>query len=259
MQIQKQVLVFLAAAATALSACAPNASQLRATIEKDPDILFNAIEKNPDKFMAVMSKVEMAARSKASENQAKEEEERFNRELANPVQAEIASDRAAKGKSDAPITIVEYTDFQCPYCGRGFETMKQVLNAYPGKIRLIYKSLPLPFHPMARPAAQRFEAIALQDVSKAWKFHDEVFGNQDKLSGGEKYLDSVVKKVGADLAKVKKDMTSEKVSSRIASDTAEAGKFGITGTPGFLVAGVSVRGAYPFETFKKIIDKKLGN
>lgn len=109
------------------------------------------------------------------------------------------------------------------------------------------------------PAAKYFEAIALQDHSKAEKFHDMIFSNQQKLNqDGEKFLKDAAKKVGANLAKVEKDITTEAVTGRIAADMEEAKKFEFSGTPGFLINGVSLKGAYPFPDFKRIIDRHLG-
>jgi len=233
-------------------------SQIKAVLEKNPDILFSVIEKNPDKFMDVVQKAAQAAQKKGQEDAEREERERVENEMKNPLQPEWANDRAIRGPADAPIAIVEYSDFQCPFCAKGFAVVEKILEAYPGKVKFMFKNLPLPMHPLAMPASERFEAIALQDAEKAYKFHDEVFRNQRKLGAdGEKFLDALAAKVGANVAKMKKDMKSDKVKARIDADMAEAEKFGISGTPGFIVAGVSVRGAYPFETFKEIIDKKL--
>lgn len=240
-----------------LAGCASE-SQIKSAIEKNPDILFNAIEKNPEKFMDTVQKAAQIAQRKSQEDAEKEERMRVENELKNPLTPELAADRAYKGPANAPITIVEYSDFQCPFCERGFKVVQQILKAYPGKVRFLFKNLPLPMHPLAMPAHQRYEAIALQSAEKAYKFHDEVFQNQRKLnSDGEKFLDAVAAKVGADVGRMRKDMDSDKVKARIEADMAEAEKYGISGTPGFIVSGVSVRGAYPFETFKEIIDKKL--
>ncbi|MEZ4814731.1 MAG: thioredoxin domain-containing protein [Bdellovibrionota bacterium] len=239
-----------------LSSCAPTASQMTSLLEKHPEILTKAIEKNPEKFIEAIQNASRAKRSKGNGN----DEKRMEAEFANPLKPEIDPKRAFKGSSDAPITIVEYTDFQCPFCARGHQTVKQVKKAYDGKVKLIVKHLPLPMHPMAMPAAIRFEAIMLQSSKKAFAFYDEVFDNQEKLkTNGEKYLDSVVKKVGANLSRVKKDMKSEKISALIAKDMAEAKSFGIKGTPGFVVNGVSIRGARPIATFKKVIDRNLAS
>jgi protein-disulfide isomerase len=251
-------LAILASTALTMVACSPSEKQLQDVIEKNPMIVFGAIEKHPDQFMEVVQKAAQAAQKKNAENAEKKEKDRLEEEFKNPLKPEIAADRAHEGPDAAPITIVEYSDFQCPYCGRGFATLREVLKAYEGKVKFVFKNLPLPMHPMAMPAAKRFEAIALQDAGKAFKYHDEVFKNQDKLNAdGEKFLDSVAKKVGADMAKLKSDMNSDKVKARIDADMKEAEKFGISGTPGFIVNGVSIRGAYPADTFKTIIDRQL--
>ncbi|MBC7371619.1 MAG: thioredoxin domain-containing protein [Bdellovibrionaceae bacterium] len=239
-------------------ACTPSAKQMSALLEEHPEILANAIEKNPDQFMASVQKAAQGAQSRAQENAAKAEELKFEEELKNPLKPEIDDKRAMMGEVNAPITIVEYTDFQCPYCSQGYKTLEQVRKIYGNKVRVLVKSLPLPMHPLAMPAALRFEALRIQNAEKAFAFYHEIFSDQRKLnSGGEKYLDAVAKKVGADTAKLKKDMNSDVVRAIIDKDMAEAEKFGISGTPGFIVDGVSIRGAYPFETFQKIIDRKL--
>lgn len=240
--------------------CSPSASQLKKIVESNPDIVFGAIEKNPAKFIEVVNKAAREAQGKAREQEEKDEMGRMEEEFKNPKKPEIASDAVIFGNTSAPVTIVEYSDFECPYCGRGYQTVKQILKEYPDKVRVIYKNLPLEFHPMAMPAAKYFSAIAKQDPSKAHHFHDTVFENQAELKkDGEKFLEKTAKKVGADMAKLKKDLNSEAIKKSIDTDMAEAKKFEFSGTPGFLVNGVSVRGAYPFEYFKKIIDRQLGS
>lgn len=242
-----------------MTACAPTEKQVQEVIEKNPKIVFSAIENHPDEFMEVVQKAAQSAQRKNAENQEKKEAERQAEESKNPLKPVVDAESASEGPADAPITIVEYSDFQCPYCGRGYNTVKEVLKAYGGKVRFVYKNLPLPMHPLALPAAKRFAALVLQDPKKAFQYHNEVFENQDKLnSGGEKFLDSVAKKVGADMKKLKADMDGDKVKARLDADKAEAEKFNFSGTPGFIVNGISIRGAYPFDTFKSLIDKQLG-
>ncbi|MBS1986089.1 MAG: thioredoxin domain-containing protein [Bdellovibrionales bacterium] len=241
-----------------LAACGPSPAQMTALLEKHPEILTNAIEKNPDTFMEAVQKAAQGAQQRMQAKAAKAEAEKFEAEFKNPLQPQIDPKRPVMGNSSAPITIVEYTDFQCPYCGRGYGTLEQVRKMYGDKVRVLVKNLPLPMHPMAMPAAKRFAALMQQSPDKAFAFYHAVFPNQQQLNEqGEKFLDAVAKKTGADLARMKKDMESEAVRSAIAADMAEAEKFGITGTPGFIVNGVSIRGAYPAETFKQIIDRKL--
>ncbi len=238
--------------------CAPSASQLEKVVSENPEILFNAIEKHPEKFIEVVNKAARNAQMQARKKEADDEKNRMEEEFKNPKKPEIADSRAIFGPKDAPITIVEYSDFECPYCAKGYSTMKDVMKEYGDKVRIIYKHLPLDFHPLAMPASQYFEAIALQSHSKAEKFHDMIFENQNKLKKEkEGFLKSAAKKVGANMSQLMKDIKSDKVKEVIDADMAEAKEFGFSGTPGFLVNGVSLKGAYPLPEFKKIIDRHL--
>jgi protein-disulfide isomerase len=191
---------------------------------------------------------------------AKAEAEQMEAEYKDPKKPEITADRAVVGPRNAKIQVVEYSDFQCPYCKKGWETANELKKKYKDKMVLIFKHLPLQFHPLAMPAAKRFEAIALQSAKKAYEFHDEIFKNQEQLtSGGEAFLDGIAKKIKINVEKMKKDMESEKVKKRIEADMAEAAKFGIQGTPGFVVMGVTLKGAYPIEAFENIIQRRTAD
>jgi protein-disulfide isomerase len=179
-------------------------------------------------------------------------------DMKNPKQAAMPADRAVLGDRKAPIHIVEYSDFQCPYCARGFQSVEEIRKRYGKKVMFMFKHQPLPMHPMALPAAQQFEAIAMQSPKKAYAFHDCLFKSQERLATeGEKFLEACAKSAGANLAKMRQDAKSDKVRQRIEADTAEAKSFGLNGTPGFIVAGVRLSGAYPADIFAKIIDQKL--
>lgn len=192
--------------------------------------------------------------------QQKAEADQREAEYKNPKKPKLSKDRAVLGSLSAPIVIVAYSDFQCPYCSRGANTVEEVRKKYGNKVAFMFKHLPLPFHSMAQPAAEYFEAIAIQDPKKAYRFHDEVFKSQSQLqSGGEGLLSEIAKKVGADLARLKKDIKSPQVQKRIEEDKQEAQSFQISGTPGFVVAGISLKGAYPIEAFEEIIERRLKN
>ncbi|MGZ3695763.1 MAG: DsbA family protein [Bdellovibrionota bacterium] len=254
----KNKLITVAPLLFLLSACAPSASQLQKTFEDHPEILVKAIEKNPVAILEALGHAQELAQGAMREKAEKEAEAKREVEFKNPLKPVIDEKRSFMGPANAPVTIVEYTDFQCPYCGGGYQTIEQVKKAYGDKVRIFVKNLPLPMHPMAIPAAKRFEALKMQDPKMAWAYYNEVFSNQEQLNQEEvKFLDAVAKKVGANMAKLKKDMDSKAVADLIASDQAEAHSFGIDGTPGFIISGVSIRGNYPFETFKKVIDRKL--
>lgn len=246
---------FAVVAALALSGCG---ALLEKEIEKNPDIVFNAIRKNPKKFFDVVSEVQKTAQEEARKQAEAEESGKIEEEFKNPLKPS-AEGQIIFGKKEAPITIVEYSDFECPYCQQGYENVREVRKEYGDKVRLIYKHLPLEFHPMAMPAAKYFEAFALQFPDKVEKFHDEIFANQRLLKEKrEEFLKDTAKKLGANMGKLMKDLDSEAVKKKISSDMAEAKGFGFSGTPGFLVNGVSLKGAYPPPYFKRIIDRHLG-
>lgn len=239
-----------------------NCSELvKKTIQDNPEIVFEAIKKDPAGFMEVVrnaaqeaQKAEIVA-AKEAETKAREEE------FANPKKPEIGSGRAILGSSSAPVTIVEYSDFQCPFCQRGAATVGRVLKDYEGKVKLIFKHLPLEQkHPNARRGSEYFEAIAMQDQNKAYEFKKLVFENQNETYGdAEKLYKQLAKKVGANMDKLMSDLKgkSSDIAAIINKDMEEAGKFGFQGTPGYLINGVSLKGAYPYDEFKKVIDRHL--
>ena len=246
------------ASAFAMAACAPSAKQLKEAIEKDPSIVFVAIEKDPAKFIEVVNKAAQDAQRVAGEKAQEEEKRSRDEEFKNPLKPEIQEGRVIFGNKNAPVTIVEYSDFQCPYCSRGYQTINQVKKEYGDKVRVVFKHLPLDFHPLAMPAAKYFEAIARQSHEKAQKFHDQMFERQGEMKDkGEKLLSEVAKKLGVDMKKLETDLKDGAIEARIAGDMEEARKFNISGTPGFIINGVSLRGAYPFPEFKEIIDQHL--
>ena len=251
-----------AAAALSLLIASPSLAaisreDLQKALEKNPDLVFAALKKT-DKtafFQYVMeANQEFQAKKQAAEET--KEKEALEEAFKNPLKPEIDDKTRVRGEKNAPITIVEYSDFQCPYCGRGFQVVEEVRAKYGKKVRFIYKDLPLvAIHPNALPAAKWFEAISLQSPEKAWKFHDTMFKNQGSLS--EDFYKKTAKGLGIDVEKAAKDAQSQAISDKIDADTKEAKGFGISGTPAFLINGIPLRGAYPVEDFDKII-KRLG-
>ena len=252
----------LAAAALSLLIASPSLAalsreDLQKALEKNPDLVLQAL-KNADK--TAFFELVMEAQHSYQEKKQAEEEEKQKSELEeafkNPYKPQIDPATRIRGDKNAPITLVEYSDFQCPYCQHGFQTVEAVRAKYGPKVRFIYKNLPLvAIHPNALPAAKWFEAVALQSADKAWIFHDTMFKNQSSL--GDDFYKKTVKGLGLDVEKAAKDAQSQAVADKIEADTKEAKEFGFTGTPGFLINGVPLRGAYPPEEFDKII-KRLG-
>jgi protein-disulfide isomerase len=188
------------------------------------------------------------ARKQQEDQVAAQMEDQFK----NPVKIEIAGS-AVHGPENAKVTIFEFSDFQCPYCKRGYDTMKELAQAYPNDVKFVFKNLPLPFHPHAKPAATA--AIAAGKQGKFWEFHDALFENQANL--GDKFYLETAQKLGLNMDKFKKDLTSPEIAKQIEDEMAAGSKNGIQGTPGYFVNGVAVKGAYPASHFKMIIDRWL--
>lgn len=229
--------------------------QITKILKDDPKVLTEAIEKHPAEFIEALQKAAKNAQEEMGKKREDDDKKKMEESFDRPLMAEIRSDEAIRGPKNAPITLIEYSDFECPFCSRGYETVLALLKKYDGKIRFIYKHLPLSFHEQAMISAKYYEAIRLQDEKKAFAFHDEIFKNQRKLKNGVSFLDATAKQVGADMSKLKKDLNSDAVTKRIEADMKEAASFGMQGTPGFLFNGVPVRGAYPPEYFINIADE----
>jgi protein-disulfide isomerase len=167
----------------------------------------------------------------------------------------IDASRIVRGNPDAAITIVEYTDFQCPYCRAGARTLEEVMARYEGQVRLVVKHLPLPLlHPMAMACALYFEAISVQGADQAWAFYDRIFLDQRALGGGEAYLKKVAAELGVDMKKLELDLRSQTTQDRIAADLREAEQYKFDGVPAFVVDGRVIEGAQPAQQFYELIE-----
>jgi protein-disulfide isomerase len=171
------------------------------------------------------------------------------------VQIDVG-DAPILGKKDAKVQIVAFSDFQCPYCSRGAETMHEVVKKYGSKVALSFKHYPLPFHERAMPASEVGLCVkANGGDSKFWKFHDIAFKNQDKLDNDS--LLKYAKEAGADQAKVKECYDKGEFKAKIQQDMEYGNKVGVRSTPTFFVNGQMVAGALPIEQFSEMIDEEL--
>jgi len=230
-------------------------SKIAKAIENNPDLIFKTIKNNPKRFMETVQTAVKSTQKEAAAIQEKKAEDSIIAAISSPLIPEISSKQLIRGPKEAPITIVEYSDFECAYCARSKSTVSALINKYPGKVRVVFKHLPLSFHPSAMISAKYYEAISLQSPKKAYEFHDKVFQNQSSLKNGEPYLTQIAEDLKVDMVRLQKDLHSNLVKEKIQQDMAEAKKFNFKGTPGFLINGVPVKGAYPVEHFERIISK----
>ncbi|HLF74295.1 MAG TPA: DsbA family protein [Anaerolineales bacterium] len=172
-----------------------------------------------------------------------------------PVRYDIPTDGAyALGPEDAPIMIVEFSDYQCPYCRRWHEQVYQpLLAAYPGKIRMVYRHLPLTsIHPEAFPAAEASMCAGEQDAF--WQYHDKLFSSE---SLGSQVYSQYARELGLDMTAFEACMTERRYEEVVQKDTDFAIDLGIRSTPTFFINGLALVGAQPLDVFKQIIDKEL--
>ncbi len=172
----------------------------------------------------------------------------------------ILFNRAAKGPEDAPITIVEYSDFQCPYCGVASPTIKKILKKYDGKIRFVFKHRPMSeIHDWAYDAAIASECARAQKPDTFWYFHDFFYDPSYKLTRDnfDAKTDAFAEKVFLDVDQFKECMKNETPKPLIAQDLEEVAGYGMTSTPTFVINGVVVVGNQPTSVFEEIIQEEL--
>ncbi len=165
---------------------------------------------------------------------------------------QVAADGPSRGPASAPITIVEFSDFQCPFCAKAEDTIQRVMKDYDGKVRLVYRDFPLPMHPQAQKAAEAAQCAG--DQGKYWEMHGKLFANQQALQPDQ--LKGYAKDMGLDAAKFDKCLDSgEKAKTVEASRKAGEAAF-VSGTPSFFVNGQPMT-APSYEEFKSVIDGEL--
>ena len=151
------------------------------------------------------------------------------------------------------VTIVEYSDFQCPFCARAFPTIKEVLSTYGDKVELVYKHFPLAFHPEAQKSAEASECA--KDQGKFWEYHDKIFENQASLSTAN--YKKWAADLGLDTSKFNTCLDSGEKAALVQSDFKEGQGKGVSGTPTFFINGEQLVGAQPLSKFKEVIDRQL--
>ncbi len=172
------------------------------------------------------------------------------------VNVQISKDDWTQGDKNAPVTIVEFSDFECPYCARFEQTMQQIMQDYKGKVRWVWKYFPLTsIHPYARKAA--IAAQCAGEQGKFWEYGYTLFGNQDKFT--DSYFGQLAQSMGLNMNKFNACTAGSEAAQKVDKDLAEGQQLGVNGTPTSFINGQEVQGAYPYDQIKQIIDGKLQN
>ncbi len=172
-----------------------------------------------------------------------------------PIDVSVDDD-AVKGDSNAPVIIIEFSDYECPFCGRYFQqTYPQIVKEYvdTGKVKIVFRDFPLSFHENAQKAGEAAECAGEQ--GKYWEMHDKLFENQQAL--GIVNLKQYAKELGLNTKAFDDCLDSGKMASEIQKDFEDGQNAGVSGTPAFFINGIALTGAQPFEAFKQIIEQEL--
>lgn len=203
----------------------------------------------------------LASMSKKNSDPSKDKvAETSNATVVEPVSA----DDHILGDKNAPITLIEYSDYQCPYCVKHYPTMKQVLSQYDGKVRWVFRSYPLPFHQAAKKASEAAEAAGVQ--GKFWEYSDKLIENSNADGKGLEDADLIkyAQDLGLNMDQFKSDLSSGKYAAKVEKDLASGDKAGVKGTPATFLVGKDdktelISGVVPISELKSKIDEALKN
>jgi protein-disulfide isomerase len=173
--------------------------------------------------------------------------------LEPPRLALRTTEAPSKGREDAPVTIVEFSEFQCPYCSRGASTLRQLEAQYGDRLRIVFRHFPLASHHEAPKAAQA--ALCAGEQQKFWEMHDGLFADQSHLRVAD--LKQRATTLGLDTARFNDCLDSGRFASAVEADLADGTRYGVTGTPAFFINGRPLVGAVPYENFTRLIDEEL--
>jgi len=201
-----------------------------------------------DEILAKLAAIQDAQAKQVQARQGPPPED-YNKVYPLPI-----ADSPVRGDASGPVTIVEFSDFQCPFCARAAPVIDDVLKKYPKGVRFVYKQFPLPMHPMARPAAQA--SLAAQEQGKFWEYHDVLIQNQPTLDSSK--LADYAKQAGLDVARFKRDLEQKKeeYDRRIDADWALGQTSDVRGTPTLYIGGKKVN-ARTVEGMSSMIDAEL--
>lgn len=211
------------------------------------EVVEKYVQENPGKIFDTIN-------AHLQRQQAEQESARVQASFDSPVDDKLFDWTPVKGPESAEILVIEYSEFQCPFCKRVAPTLEQLYNKYEGNIRWAYRNNVLPFHEQAEPAAKA--ALAANIQGKFWEYHNGLYENQQSL--GEDLYVKLATDLGLDVKKFNEDRNSEKVAKWLEADMEQARKVGAQGTPYVLINGVAVSGAQPFENFDAIVKRLLG-
>lgn len=215
---------------------------------------------NPQVREKIKSYLEMERKKESvdvwiSEQTKKSPVEVFIPKPRRPTFQVEAGNSPSFGAKDAKVTIVEFSDFQCPFCAKGADALKEIKKKYGNKVKVVFKNFPLPFHNHAEAAANAGLCANEQGVEFFWKMHDEMFAAQDALDA--EGLKKTAKKIGLKTDAFEKCVAENKFAAQVKADMEEGKVAKVKSTPTFFINGQLINGAQPLDVFSELIDEEL--
>jgi protein-disulfide isomerase len=173
--------------------------------------------------------------------------------MLEPARVEVEAIGPSRGPDDAIVTIVEFSDFQCPFCGRVVQTIDRVLAKYPTQVRFVFRNLPLSIHPRAQAAAEA--AACAGNQGNFWDYHDLVFAN--RKADSDEDFERHASELGLDMQAFRQCVQNRETQQIVEADIAAAERLRISGTPSFVINGIPLHGAQGLEAFSEIIDAEI--
>ena len=225
-------------------------TMLRQSLENNPQILLDFLEKHSEAVLDIAQQGSNQRRHRALRSQ-------WENDLKIPKSPAI-SGKPVMGNPEAPVTIVAFSDFTCPYCKQAYETVRQIMVQYADQVRYVFMHYPLENSGMARKAAEFHVAASFQGADKAWMLYEILFQRSDDIiENGSKALVDAAKEVGLDMDQLSKDLKKKSTAAIVDADMAEGERLGVQGTPYFLVNDLILRGALSPDIFAEAIQMAL--
>lgn len=220
-------------------------------LQEEPEIVLDILRDNSEVVLDVAQQGSELRRLKILKAQ-------WQNDLKTSKNARLTG-RPALGPDNAPVTIVAFTDFTCAYCAQGEKAIGNIYESYKGKVRIVYKSLPMPTHPGSVEASQFMLAAYMQDKNKSWKLFHNFFDNRGRILANDShaFLRAAAIEAGLNMTKLQEDARSSKVQKMLEEDEQDADALGFEGTPSFLVNNIVVKGALQENLFREAVEMAL--
>lgn len=227
------------------------AKMLREALRDNPDMVLDVLRSHSETVLDI-------AQQGSDQRVSKKLQAQWRLDMQQPKQVAL-EDRPIRGTADAPVTIVAFSDFTCPYCRQAESTLRALMERHSGKIKFVFKHLPLKGRKNSDIAAMYHIAATFQDPEKAWKLYDLLFAGGPRIAEeGEPFIKAMAEEAGLDMKQLAAEMKkATRVNTILNEDMDDARRLGIDGTPNFLVNNLIVRGALPLDFFSEAVSMAL--